>query len=363
MTARSATCAWATGCARKAASLSAAELGRHRPRVRWRTDSTLGRAYNATMNTPGLKRPLAVVSPPASMSTPANGTGHGPGNGHGREQAAAGAGPAAVALADWQVMLDAVTARLQQIGGTARGVHAQAAGALLECARALGQLHTMLATEDGRRHRLELELFDAQVALAKARSALDGLRDGERRARHDAQHDALTALPNRAHFRERLQHALAGPSRERATMAVLYIDLDDFKPVNDLHGHATGDELLRIVATRLARAVRAEDMVSRLGGDEFACLIADMPDPAGLEALARKLIEIVAAPVTLGTLELRVQPSIGIAVSPMTAIGADALLRRADAAMYRAKRTKAGVARFDLLIDDPNRVSVPSAPA
>lgn len=316
-----------------------------------------GRAYNAAMHTPGLSRSFSVVGPPASLAPPVNGNGHGPG------QAAAAAGPAGVALADWRTLLDAVTARLQQIGGTASGMHAQAAGALLECAQALGQLHATLATEDGRRHRLELELFDARMALALAQSALDGLRDGERRARHEAQHDALTALPNRAHFRERLQQALTAPARQRATLAVLYIDLDDFKPVNDLHGHATGDELLRIVATRLARAVRAEDMVSRLGGDEFACLIADMPDPAGLDALARKLIEIVSAPVTLGTLELRVRPSIGIAVSPMDASSADALLRRADAAMYRAKRTKTGVARFDLLIDDPNRVSVPSEPA
>ncbi|WP_298829591.1 GGDEF domain-containing protein [uncultured Piscinibacter sp.] len=309
------------------------------------------------MHPTGLPRSFAVVGTPASPPTPGNG------NGHDHGAAPAAAGRYGVALSDWQALLDAVTARLQHIGGTASGADAQAAGALLECAQALGQLHATLATQDGRRRRLELELFDARMALTLAQSTLADLRDGERRARHEAQHDALTALPNRQHFREHLQEALATPARRRATLAVLYIDLDDFKPVNDLHGHATGDELLRIVATRLARAVRAEDMVSRLGGDEFACLIADMPDPAGLDALARKLIAIVSEPVTLGTLELRVQPSIGIAVSPLDASSADALLRRADAAMYRAKRTKTGVARFDLLIDDPNLISVPSEPA
>jgi diguanylate cyclase len=309
------------------------------------------------MHTHGLSRSFAVVGPPAAVPAPADGIGNGLGRPH------ASAGPAGVVLADRHSLLAAVAARLQQIGSTATGANLSAAADLLECAQALGQLHATLATEDGRLHRLELELFDARMALALAESALAGVRDGERRARHEAQHDALTSLPNRQHFRERLQQALAAPSSQRATLAVLYIDLDDFKPVNDLHGHATGGELLRIIATRLTRALRAEDMVSRLGGDEFACLVADMPDPAGLDALARKLIAIVSAPVRLGALDLRVRPSIGIAVSPLDADGADALLSRADAAMYRAKRTKTGVARFDLLIDDPNRISVPSEPA
>lgn len=312
------------------------------------------------MHSPGFSRSFAGVGSPTPLHPPASGNGHA---GSPAPATAAPAGPAGVALADWQALLTAVTARLQQIGSTASGMNVQAAGALLECAQALGQLHATLAAEDGHRHRLELELFDARMALAVAESALAGLRDGERRARHEAQHDALTALPNRQRFRERLRQALDVPARQRAALAVLYIDLDEFKPVNDLHGHAAGDELLRIIATRLARAVRAEDMVSRLGGDEFACLIADMQDPAGLDALARKLVAIVSAPVTLGALELHVRPSIGIAVSPPDASSADDLLRRADAAMYRAKRTKAGVARFDRLIDEASQISAPSETA
>ncbi len=301
----------------------------------------------------GLSHSFAVVSPPTPPRAPGNG------NGHDHGPARAAAGPAGAAPADWQALLAAVTARLQQFGSAASSMGPPGTDALLECAQALGQLHAALAAEDRHRHRLERELLDARMALALAESALDGLRDRERRARHEAQHDALTALPNRQHFRERLQQAMAASAEQPATLAVLYIDLDDFKPVNDLHGHAAGDELLRIVATRLTRAVRAKDMISRLGGDEFACLIADMPDPAGLDALAWKLNDIVSAPITLGALELRVRPSIGIAVSPLDASTADVLLRRADAAMYRAKRTKMGVARFDRLIDDPDRVRVP----
>lgn len=308
----------------------------------------------------GITRPSAPAGSAAARLAPADG--HAAGNGHanGHAQAPAAAARTGVDPGDWKVLLAAVTTRLQQIGATAGATNRQACRALLECAQALEQLHATLVDEAGGQRQLQLELFDLRMALAMASSTVADLRDGERRARHDAQHDALTGLPNRRHFRDRLQQALATPSRAGTTLAVLYIDLDEFKPINDLHGHATGDELLRIVASRLARAVRAEDMVSRLGGDEFACLIADMPDPAGLEMLARKLIEIVAAPVALGPLELRVCPSIGIAVSPDDAVAADALLRRADAAMYRAKRTRTGLARFDLLVDDPERISVPS---
>lgn len=227
-------------------------------------------------------------------------------------------------------------------------------------ADAIEALQSTLLDEVGRRRQLELELVDLRTALATSNEALARLRVGERQARHEAGHDALTALPNRRHFSERLRQALEPVAARRPVVAVLFIDLDDFKPVNDFHGHATGDELLRILATRLAHAVRAEDVVSRVGGDEFACLIARMPDPALLDALARKLIETVSAPVLVGDRTLCVRPSIGLAVSPFDGTAPDVLLRRADAAMYRAKRLRAGHARFDPLLDDPDRVAPPS---
>lgn len=298
------------------------------------------------MQQPGSSSSVAFVVPSVPSRALARGNGHA----HGDQ-------------ADWKELLDAVTVRLQEIRGEVDGSHREASASLLACAEALDQVHAILLGEAGSQRQLQFELFDLRMGLAKANSALAGMRREARLARHEAEHDALTRLPNRHHFRDRLQKALDPSSGPRGSLAVLYLDLDDFKPVNDLHGHAVGDELLRIVATRLARAVRAEDMVSRLGGDEFACLLADLPDPPGLDSLARKLVDIIAAPVALGGLELRVHPSIGIAVSPQDASSADTLLRCADAAMYRAKRTRTGVARFDPMIDDPNRVSIPSTDA
>jgi diguanylate cyclase len=226
-----------------------------------------------------------------------------------------------------------------------------------DCALALEQLRPGLAQERGYGERLERELRAARAALAAARLDLAGTRDGERRALHLADHDSLTALPNRNCFQTRLDEALArnqetaSAGGQAPTLAVLFLDLDDFKPINDRHGHQTGDELLRIVAQRLSRAVRAGDTVSRLGGDEFACLLAT---PIGLEQLsqlASKLFDAISAPLTVGPLALTVRPSIGIAVSPGDGHTAAALLQHADTAMYRAKRRQLGYSFFDARFD------------
>lgn len=261
-----------------------------------------------------------------------------------------------VAVGDWNDLLEAVKTRMRQLGEAMRSHDADAPSGVLECATALDQLQDTLLHELGRHRRLELELFDTRMALAMSRSALAGTRDGERRARHQALHDGLTSLPNRTHFLERLHESLATDATARPPLAVFYLDLDAFKSVNDTHGHAAGDELLRIVAARLARALRAEDLVGRLGGDEFACLIADMPGPPALEQLARKLFDTVAAPLTIGALRVAVRPSIGIAMCPSDADTAEALLQCADAAMYRAKRLQTGHAFFEAWADAPTRI-------
>jgi diguanylate cyclase (GGDEF)-like protein len=203
-------------------------------------------------------------------------------------------------------------------------------------------LTATLATETRRRKQLELEVSIARSALERARADLAGTRAGEEHARHLALHDGLTSLPNRRYFQQRLGQALSEAAPRHAALAVLYIDLDDFKPINDLYGHDTGDELLRIVGARLARAVRADDMMSRLGGDEFACLPAAFRDLEQLTQLAAKLYNTVSAPMKLGTLTVTVRPSIGIATCPADGRTADALLKSADAAMYRAKRLQTG---------------------
>lgn len=264
--------------------------------------------------------------------------------------------PADVAIRDLEDLLDAVKIRLSQTAellgaeGSEQQRHDTADRVrtnILECVVALDQLHTTVVHELGRRQQLELEVSDRQAALERARAELAGTRAEEMRARHLALHDALTSLPNRAFFRERLDHALTVAEPGRRPLALLYLDLDGFKPINDTHGHDTGDELLRIVAARLSHSVRAEDMVSRVGGDEFACLLGGVPSREHLIQMARKVFDAVAAPVKLGKLEFRVRPSIGIANCPADGDTAEVLLKHADAAMYRAKREKTGHAFFD----------------
>jgi len=187
--------------------------------------------------------------------------------------------------------------------------------------------------------------------LAAARIELVEARLGERRARHLAQHDSLTALPNRSHFSERLDQALRGDDEQAPALAVLFLDLDGFKPINDRHGHDAGDTLLRIVAERLSRSVRSQDMVCRLGGDEFACMLNAPRDREHLSQLATKLFAAVSAPLTVGGVQISVKPSIGIAVCPSDGDTSATLLKRADSAMYRAKRRQLGFAFFDRRAD------------
>ena len=261
-----------------------------------------------------------------------------------------------VAIGDWDDLLNAVKARLRLTGGeklvTKAGpevldVERRVRAGVLACLAALDELHMKLASELGRRQQLEREVVDAQTALMQARADLVGSQAGERRARHLALHDCLTALPNRNFFREQLDRALAQTGPQRQALAVLYLDLDKFKPINDEYGHGVGDELLRIIAARLTRAVRADDIVSRMGGDEFACVLGGVTSQEQLGLLACKLLDAVSAPLYIGNLALCVQPSIGIAIYPTDGATTEVLLKNADAAMYSAKRQKTGYAFFD----------------
>ena len=191
---------------------------------------------------------------------------------------------------------------------------------------------------------IEARLKDTSAALATARAELSEARAGELRAHQLSQHDSLTEMPNRTQFRRRLDDALGAGPTPTAALAVLFLDLDDFKPINDRHGHDIGDELLRIVAQRLSRIMREGDLVCRLGGDEFACLLPNAMGHAQLSRLAAQMFDAVSAPVQVATLELSVRPSIGIAVFPTDGDTTSALLQRADAAMYHAKRQQLGYA-------------------
>ncbi|MBA2451180.1 MAG: EAL domain-containing protein, partial [Chloroflexi bacterium] len=150
-------------------------------------------------------------------------------------------------------------------------------------------------------------------------------------------HDALSNLPNRALFLDRLEHALVRSERTRVPVAVLFLDLDNFKVVNDSLGHQTGDRLLMIVADRLRECLRAEDTAARFGGDEFTVLVEDVADGVEAMAVAERIGETLRAPISLDGHEVFPSASIGIAISTVGVDDPDSLLRNADLAMYRAK--------------------------
>jgi diguanylate cyclase (GGDEF)-like protein/PAS domain S-box-containing protein len=191
--------------------------------------------------------------------------------------------------------------------------------------------------EDGRR------LVDGIAAdITERRRAADELAVAQARLAHLAYHDALTDLPNRLLFQEHLEQAIARARRQNLAVAVLFVDLDDFKLVNDSHGHSVGDELLRVVAARLRGAVREADVVARLGGDEFLVLLADVDAATAVDAaehVAENIHTALRAPVLLAPGELYTHASIGAALYPSDAESAEEVLSKADIAMYRAKQT------------------------
>lgn len=200
-------------------------------------------------------------------------------------------------------------------------------------------LNAALATASDERKRLERILAETRAALGMAQAELFDLGAADEKFRHLAFHDTLTGLPNRVLFDDRFQHALAHAARTKSPLALMFIDLDRFKHINDIHGHEAGDRVLQVEASRLLQSVRAEDTVSRHGGDEFLCLLPGVPDRVGLERIAQKLVESLGAPIDVDGIRLHVTASIGIATS--TGLRDAALLvRQADSAMYRAKRIR-----------------------
>lgn len=155
---------------------------------------------------------------------------------------------------------------------------------------------------------------------------------------HLAHHDALTGLPNRLHFMAALERALAHADREQTSVALLFVDLDHFKAINDSFGHAVGDQLLAAVARRLQQAVRSEDLVARLGGDEFVVTLANLREREEAVRIAIKLLAELQEPLQLEDRLLRPAASIGIALYPGDGGTPAELLSTADDAMYEAKR-------------------------
>ena len=222
-------------------------------------------------------------------------------------------------------------------------------------ARAAGGSETIecsLRHRDGSARQLEILSTDLLDDEAVRGVVLNGRDISERKAfeqqlEHQAFHDAVTNLPNRALFNERVRHALARARREQAQLAVIFLDLDDFKTINDSLGHAAGDLVLLEVAKRLECSIRVSDTAARFGGDEFAVLLEDTAGPQEAADVAERILHELTRPLALDEKEIVAQASIGISVLDGDyATGADELIANADAAMYIAKRDGKGTYRL-----------------
>jgi diguanylate cyclase (GGDEF)-like protein/PAS domain S-box-containing protein len=169
-------------------------------------------------------------------------------------------------------------------------------------------------------------------------SDISHIKEAQKQIDFLAYHDALTHLPNRTLFRDRLVHALTHAHREVRTLAVIFIDLDRFKTVNDTLGHPVGDELLLQVSRRMTETIRADDTLARLGGDEFVLLLEDGDSAQWAATVAHKLLECLSRPMHISGHELVVTTSLGISLYPTDGEDADTLIRHADRAMYEAKQ-------------------------
>jgi diguanylate cyclase (GGDEF)-like protein/PAS domain S-box-containing protein len=200
--------------------------------------------------------------------------------------------------------------------------------------------------------RVKSALESLERAVAERTAQLE---EAKTRAQHLADHDALTGLPNRRLLEDRLTQALAMSQRNREHTAVMFIDLDRFKTINDSLGHAVGDVLLKEVSQRLVAQLRTGDTICRIGGDEFVLVLPQIKRTSDVAQVAHKVIEQLSLPLMVEERELVVTPSIGIAVFPDDGRDAETLIRNADAAMYHAK--EAGRANYQFFTEQMNQAA------
>jgi diguanylate cyclase len=199
---------------------------------------------------------------------------------------------------------------------------------------------------------LKLEVVnDAIRVQVSDRAALDdrivAAVEQEEATRHEALHDVLTDLPNRALFEDRLEHGLAQAQRHHWVMAVMFIDLNNFKAINDLYGHDAGDGVLQTIAGRLTVMTRSDDTISRYGGDQFLYLMTEIRDEAHASTFAENLVRTIQAPCTVGgqgaAVHAEVRASIGISLFPRDGVAPEILVAKADDAMHRARHSRNGI--------------------
>ncbi len=198
----------------------------------------------------------------------------------------------------------------------------------------------LTAMDEALQHEIrDRTMVDHQLAAAV---------EQEEGSRNAALHDDLTGVPNRALFKDRLDHGIAQARRHGWILAVMFVDLDNFKSINDTYGHQAGDAVLQAVAMRLRHNTRNEDTVGRLGGDEFLCLLTQLHEHKDIAMIAAKILKAIQAPCNVSAGDVIVDPcpkaSIGIAVFPKDGASANALIKCADEAMYRAKENHSGFA-------------------
>ena len=205
---------------------------------------------------------------------------------------------------------------------------------------------------------IEIKVQDAAEQLAAVNIALEdeieererlehqlvSVKAQEESARHAAFHDPLTGLPNRVLFNDRLEHGLTQANRHGWNLAVMFVDLDEFKSINDQYGHDAGDTVLQTISQRLKETTRVDDTVSRHGGDEFLYLLMEIHNIRDATLAAKKIIKAIQKPCNIGTRDLVVRASIGISMFPKHGKTANDLIKSADKAMYQAKRLKSGYA-------------------
>jgi len=204
-----------------------------------------------------------------------------------------------------------------------------------EAAQELVDVNEALSNEIDERRHLEDRLSRSDAALCESQA------EG-RRSRHIALHDAVTGLPNLTLFDDRLRNALAQAERHSWRLAVMFIDLDEFKSVNDTHGHDVGDRVLRMVGQRLQSLVRSGDTIGRRSGDEFLFLMLEAKEESNVAAFAVRIGHSIAEVCEIDGVKLKVKASVGIALYPEDGRSAQELLKKADVAMYAAKQQKQG---------------------
>lgn len=228
-----------------------------------------------------------------------------------------------------------------------------------DCADDLQVVSDTLADGVAEVKDVEQALSLSREALAESESALAVSRNAERVASTLAMHDQKTGLPNRTLFDDRLAQAIAGADRHGWMLAVMFLDLDRFKLINDSHGHAAGDSVLTVVAQRLLSHARDEDTVCRNGGDEFLYLLINPASRDDVARIAGQVQAAIAAPIGYGAKQFVITPSIGIALFPQDGRSGDLLIANADEAMYRAKPSPGTCAFFEASVAsvEPSKAS------